>query len=146
MVHRFVVSVFAAVMLAAAGASSTVAAQQQGLVNINLEDVTVQVPISVAANVCDVTVAVLAQDLQDGSADCTAISNATAEFAGGGNQGGQTKQEGLINVNIQDTTIQVPIAAAANICDVDVFVLVQNVLENGATQCDAHAGAGGISG
>lgn len=48
-----------------------------GLVNVtivdlvSLEQVSLQVPITVAANICDVTVAVLAQDLQDGTADCT---------------------------------------------------------------------------
>ncbi len=33
--------------------------------------VTAQVPITVAANIRDVTVAVLAQDLRDGPADCS---------------------------------------------------------------------------
>lgn len=48
-----------------------------GLVNVtivdlvSLEQVSLQVPITVAANICDVTVAVLAQDLRDGTADCT---------------------------------------------------------------------------
>ena len=48
-----------------------------GLVNVTIVDVlsdnevALQVPITVAANICDVTVAVLAQDLQDGAADCS---------------------------------------------------------------------------
>jgi hypothetical protein len=48
-----------------------------GLVNvtivdlISLEQTSVQVPITVAATICDVTVAVLAQDLRDGRADCS---------------------------------------------------------------------------
>jgi hypothetical protein len=48
-----------------------------GLVNVTIVDVlsgnqvTAQVPITVAANICDVTVAVLTADLQDGSADCS---------------------------------------------------------------------------
>lgn len=48
-----------------------------GLVNVTLVDVlsgnevAVQVPVSVAANICDVSVAVLARDLSDGSADCS---------------------------------------------------------------------------
>ena len=48
-----------------------------GLVNVTVTDVlsgnqvTAQVPITVAANVCDVSVAVLAQDLRDGTADCS---------------------------------------------------------------------------
>lgn len=50
-----------------------------GLVNItivdavSLEEVNVQVPVGVAANVCDVTVAVLAEAVAQGeSTDCTA--------------------------------------------------------------------------
>ncbi len=48
-----------------------------GLVNVTIVDVlsgnqvTTQVPITVAANICDVTVAVLAQDLSDGPVDCS---------------------------------------------------------------------------
>jgi hypothetical protein len=46
--------------------------RQEGLVNVNVEDVTVQIPIGVAANVCGVTVAVLAE-LPPGEAfDCEA--------------------------------------------------------------------------
>ena len=49
------------------------AQQQQGLVNVNVGDVTVQLPIAVAANVCNVNVAVLAQQFrQGGQAECTA--------------------------------------------------------------------------
>jgi len=33
--------------------------------------ITLQAPITVAANICDVTVAVLAVDLSDGTADCS---------------------------------------------------------------------------
>ena len=48
-----------------------------GLVNVTIVDVlsgnqiTLQAPITVAANICDVTVAVLAVDLSDGTADCS---------------------------------------------------------------------------
>ena len=48
-----------------------------GLINVTVTDVlsgnqvTAQVPITVAANICDVSVAVLAQDLTDGAADCS---------------------------------------------------------------------------
>ncbi len=40
--------------------------------------ITVQVPISVAANVCQVTVAVLSNALNRGSASCSAQSNSRA--------------------------------------------------------------------
>jgi hypothetical protein len=145
MVRRVIVVLLAAMMLVGTTASSSVAAQQRGLVNINVEDNTVQVPIAVAANICDVTVAVLAQDIQDGGATCNAVAGAAAlSFAGGGNQGGQTMQEGLINVNLENNTVQIPIAAAANICDVTVLVLVQEILLSDATMCTARAGAIGI--
>ena len=40
--------------------------------------ITVQVPIGIAANVCDTTVALLQQDLSDGDANCTATSGSRA--------------------------------------------------------------------
>lgn len=68
--------------------------QQQGLVNVNISNVavdiadalnislqalndaikdnTVQVPVGVAANVCDVSANVLAQQAKDGTAECEA--------------------------------------------------------------------------
>ena len=42
-----------------------------GLVNVNIEDVNVQIPIGVAANVCGVTVAVIAE-VQPAPFDCDA--------------------------------------------------------------------------
>ena len=42
-----------------------------GLVNVNIEDVTVQIPIGVAVNVCGVTVAVIAE-VQPAPFDCEA--------------------------------------------------------------------------
>lgn len=42
-----------------------------GLVNVNIEDVNVQIPIGVAANVCGVTVAVIAE-VQPAPFDCEA--------------------------------------------------------------------------
>ena len=133
-----------AVLAASAPAS---AAQQTGLVNINVEDNVIQVPIAIAANICDVTVAVLVADLRDdGEATCRAFaaSGATVTPRQGGG-GGNTRQTGLINVNLENNTIQVPISAAANICDVDVVVLATAVLFDDATQCTARAGAAGIA-
>jgi hypothetical protein len=126
-------------------ASPAAAANQRGLVNINLENNVVQVPIAIAANVCNVDVNVLVGLIRDtGSAVCnaTAFSRATVTPR---ERGGSTRQNGLINVNIEDNTIQVPIAAAANICDVDIAILVGAILEDDATQCDARAGAEGIA-
>jgi hypothetical protein len=57
-----------------------------GLVNVvivdlvDLEEVTVQVPVGVAANVCDVNAAVLIAAIRDtGSATCTAVADPDAE-------------------------------------------------------------------
>lgn len=118
--------------------------RQSGLVNINVADNVVQVPIAIAANICNVTVAVLATDLGDGTATCTALAASGATVTPR-EPGGATRQDGLINVNLQNNTVQIPIAAAANICDVDVLVLATQILLHDATQCDARAGAAGIS-
>src|SRR5215207_891173 len=96
--------------------------QQEGLVNVAVEDVIVQLPIAVAANVCDVNVAVLAQFVDDAAAcEATADSTATA----GPNQRGNTRQEGLVNVLVDDVLVQAPISVAANVCDVNVAVLAR---------------------
>ena len=119
-------------------------AQQSGLVNVNLEGNTVLVPVSIAANVCDVRVALLVSGLRDGPVGCDALSTATADATVTPRGPGSTRQDGLINVNLENNVVQVPIAAAVNICDVEVFVLVQAVL-GGATECTARAGADGIA-
>jgi len=126
---------------------------QSGLVNVNLQDVAVQVPVSVAvpigvaANVCDVDAAVLAEQLAAGPADCTAVSNsqalsmavAQAMTSGGGGGGASNHQSGLVNVNIQDLAIQipvsvaVPIGVAANVCDVNAAILASQKDLGGAT-------------
>jgi hypothetical protein len=139
LVRRFLLAGLLAGSLTA-GAAAPAAAQvtQTGLVNVNVEDVTLQLPIAIAANVCDVTVAVLVQDLRDGVADCEAEADAITVFEPGEAGGGPTTQEGLVNLNVSDVTIQVPIAVAANICDVDILVLAQMV-RDGTTTCDADA-------
>jgi hypothetical protein len=122
------------------------AARQSGLVNINLERNVVQVPVALAANICNLEVNLLVGELiDDGEAVCNAdaFADATVTPRDGGN--GSTRQDGLINVNIQDNTVQIPIAAAANVCDVDVAILVGLILETGATRCEANAGADAVS-
>lgn len=71
------------------------AAQQEGLVNVDISNiradiakdinvdvsqipVTVQVPVDVAANVCGVDVSVLTSQVQQGNANCTARSTSSA--------------------------------------------------------------------
>src|SRR5262245_3175115 len=115
---RRIVYCFAAlatgVVLMFATTSPASAANQQGLVNVNVEDVTVQVPVGVAANVCDVTVAVLAGTVLGGPTQCNAEGGSIAVVPDGGG-GGNTNQRGLVNVNLQDVTAQIPIGVAANI-------------------------------
>jgi hypothetical protein len=121
-------------------AASTAAAQphQSGLVNVAVVDNTVQIPIGIAANVCDVAVNVLATATATSPADCTAMAPATAFSTGGGGGGGG--QSGLVNLWVSNNTIQVPVGIAANICDVSANVLAQGTLTGPAT-CDAVGNA-----
>jgi putative N-acetylmannosamine-6-phosphate epimerase len=114
--------------------------RQQGLVNVYAEDVTVQIPIAVAANVCGIAVNVLVSQLEQGDVDCTAEGVAIAD-AGNDNGNDGVRQEGLVNVALVDVTVQVPVAVAANICGVAVNVLAQNG-EQGGVDCEAIAEAG----
>jgi hypothetical protein len=110
---------------------------QQGLVNVAITDVGVQIPVSLAANICDVNVAVLVDQVQDAAADCEsdAGSEANLELA---DPGGPTHQRGLVNVVLSDVFVQVPIGIAANVCDVNVGVLVGDLQDDAAT-CEADA-------
>jgi hypothetical protein len=121
-------------------AAAPASAQQSGLVNVDISGNTVQVPIAVAANICDVNVAVLVNDLRDDAARCDATGDADAITPATGNGGGAGPQEGLVNVIIADNTVQVPIAVAANICDVNVAVLV-DLVDDDAAACNADASA-----
>jgi hypothetical protein len=74
---RLVASTFVSALLFA-GLAAPAPAQQAGLVNVEIRNVlnnntvNVTVPISVAANICDVDVNVLSVDLEDGTATCEA--------------------------------------------------------------------------
>ena len=130
----------AATMMGLAGPANA-APQQSGLVNVNVTDVTVQVPVAVAANVCDVNVAVLVQDVRDGAADCDA--NATNGLEVTQNSGsGPGRQEGLVNLNLENIAVQIPVTVAANICDVNVAVLVSDLADT-AADCTADASGEG---
>ncbi|MGH9030968.1 MAG: hypothetical protein ACRDY4_06065 [Acidimicrobiia bacterium] len=110
---------------------------QEGLVNVAITDVGVQIPVSLAANICDVNVAVLVDQLQDAPADCEADagSEANIEFA---DPGGPTHQQGLVNVLLDDVFVQVPIGIAANVCDVNAGILVSDLQDATAT-CESDA-------
>ena len=120
------------------GGSSVGAAPvtQDGLVNVNLTNITVQVPVAVAANICDVNVAVLVSELQDASAPCEADASSDATVTTP--DSGPVTQNGLVNVNATDLEVQVPIGVAANVCDVNVAVLVDQFLDT-ARPCLADA-------
>ena len=113
-----------AMSLGAAGAAEA-QTQQEGLVNVNVENVTAQVPIGIAANVCDVNANVLAEQLRQGGAECDADAESIA--TNGPGHGGSTRLPGRS-------------AVAANVCDVNVGVLSRQ-LRLGGAECDATADA-----
>lgn len=117
-------------------ASST----QNGLVNVNLQNLNLQLPVSiaapvdVAANVCNVAVASLGTAGKcDAKSNSDALSNAIAtsmlqNAASGGKSSSETNsQNGLVNVNVQNLNLQVPVsvavpvAVAANVCNISVL-------------------------
>lgn len=127
--------------LAIAGPAS--AQTQEGLINLAVTDVNVQVPVSVAANICDVNANVLATQERNGGAMCDADATSLASSGKGDRDGtfGQGgTQDGLVNVFISDVNVQVPISVAANVCDLNVNVLAEQ-LRNGGANCDADAAA-----
>jgi hypothetical protein len=107
------------------------------LVNVQISDVEVLIPISVAANLCDINVNVLAEQVRTGDTDCEATAESIASpgtGAGGGNRAGDS----LVNVQISDVDVFVPIGIAANLCDVNANVLAEQ-LRTGMTTCEATA-------
>ena len=108
--------------------------------NVQVGDVTVQVPIAVAANLCDVNVNVLAQQNKAGSPTCTADAESSADAGRDVGQGRSSNSAGdsLVNVQLGDITAQLPIGIAANICDVNANVLAQQN-KAGSPTCTADA-------
>jgi hypothetical protein len=108
------------------------------LVNVQVSDITILVPVAVAANLCDINVNALAEQVAAGDTDCVATAESAASpgwnSGGGGNQAGDS----LVNVQITDVFVAVPIALAANLCDVNVNILATQIAL-GDTTCDASA-------
>ena len=129
----------AAALSVGVGAAPASAQQQSGLVNVAVVNNTVQVPIGVAANVCGIQVGILAEQLQQGPVNCTAVATAVATRPAGGG-GGNANQQGLVNIFVARNTIQVPVGIAANICGVAANVLAQNV-STGTASCNAFGNA-----
>ncbi len=119
-----------------------VGAQNQAgdsLVNVQISGLTVLVPISLAANLCDLNVNILAQQERDGGAACTATAESIASpGSNGGGGGGNQAGDSLVNVQLSDIDVFVPIGVAANLCDINANVLAQQVRDGGA-ECDATA-------
>lgn len=137
--RSLVAIVFSSLLVLAFAAPA--AAQPQigsGLVNVIVGDVTVQLPVAIAANVCDVNINVLARQSRTGGATCNAVADSTATWppSNGGGNGGPQIGAGLVNVIVGDVTIQAPIGVAANLCDINANILSVQVREGGA-QCDA---------
>ena len=117
-------------------ATARAATTQNGLVNVSLTNTSIAVPVGVAANICNVSANVLTALVANQSAPCTATSTASATAPA--QQGGNTRQSGLINISATNTTVQVPIGIAANVCNIAVNVLATQVA-NGAAACNAVA-------
>jgi len=124
--------VAAASMALCVAAAPASAQPQTGLVNVDISDNTIQVPIAVAANVCNVQVAVLSTLIGQNGGECDADADGTADavVTPGGGGGPQT---GLVNISVTDNVIQVPIGLAANICNVQAAVLASGVGQDGAS-------------
>ena len=127
--------VFGAMAVPATQASAQ--PQQNGLVNVNLNDIDIGVPIAVAANICDLDVNVLAQQRKAGNTACEADAASGVVF-GPDQGGGSPQQEGLVNVNVSDVTVLVPVSVAANLCGINANVLADQ-RELGQVSCDALA-------
>jgi hypothetical protein len=135
--RAFFAMVAAALACVVAAAPASAQTNQSGLVNVAVVDNTVQIPIGVAANVCGVTVNVLASGILTGPTACDAVAGATATAAPRNGGGASGNQSGLVNLFVANNTIQVPVGIAANICGVTANVLANAIATGGAT-CNAQ--------
>jgi hypothetical protein len=129
----------AAVTLGIAVAPAAAAPPDQtGLINVNASDNTIQVPVSVAANICGIQVGALAVGLAQGEVDCTATSESEAVSVARPDNGPGGSQTGLVNVNLSDNVIQIPVSVAANVCGIQAGVLAAALVQ-GPVTCDARS-------
>jgi hypothetical protein len=135
---RLIALVAALAMALALMATPARAQTQEGLVNVIVQDVYIQVPVAVAANVCDVNVNILAEQIRHGGARCEADADSDAVIGIGEDGELPPVQSGLVNVLIRDVALQIPIGIAANVCDVNANVLARQQRHGGA-RCDAQA-------
>jgi hypothetical protein len=138
MFKRLTGASLAAGALAIALVAPVSAANRAGdsLVNVQISDVTIAVPIALAANLCDINVNVLAQQADVGDTTCEATAESIATPGTGDGRGGNRAGDSLVNVQVDDLTILLPIGIAANVCDVNVNVLAAQ-LDLGQATCEA---------
>lgn len=107
-------------------------APQERLVGVDIADVTFQVPLGVAAHICDVDGNDLIADLQDGTAQCrTGSITLTGDMEGGESP----RHSDLISVNVSGVDdAQVPLGMAATVCGVAVNRLA-TLLQGGPVDC-----------
>ena len=128
----------AGAVVAGSAVPAAAATTQTGLVNVSATNTTVQVPVGIAANVCGVTANVLASATSTSPVSCTATGVAVAQSPGG--SGGSTHQNGLVNLALTNTTVQLPVALAANVCGVTVNALA-TLTSSGPATCAALSSA-----
>src|SRR5215218_6238446 len=104
-----VVGLLALAATAAIAMPASAQTQQRGLVNVNLENIDIGVPIAVAANICDLDVNVLADVRRAGGTACTADAESGAVFGPGHGGNSGARQEGHVNVNVSDVVVKVPV-------------------------------------
>ncbi len=109
---------------------------QDGLVNLSVDGNTVQVPVGIAANACDIDANVLAQDFAGADETACEIDQETAAANNVPGYGAGGAQEGLVNVSVDGNTVQVPVGIAANACDIDANVLAQDFAGADETACE----------
>lgn len=81
LIRRTMIVAIAALSLSFAASPASAQTEQNGLVNVNVSDVILQLPVGVAANVCDVNANVLARQLRTGDATCDAVAMSDADAA-----------------------------------------------------------------
>lgn len=89
-------TIVAAAFAVSVVATPALAQQQDGLVNVNVEGVNVQVPVSVAAQVCpNVSANVIAEAVTTQEAVCSIDQQTAAQHNIGGQGQGQSQEQGV---------------------------------------------------
>lgn len=108
------------------------------LVNVQLSNIFILVPVAVAANLCDINVNVIAAQVDAGDTTCNATAESAASPGWNSGKGGNQAGNSRVNVQISGLTVAVPISLAANLCDLNVNLLARQFALGTAT-CTATA-------